>query len=211
MKHRHLLRTALIAATATLGLLGPVSVATAASPAPEMSVTITDGLKTVESGTKVTYTTEVKNLGVQPVDAKVVLTVPSYVSVKSGGGGTVKKSDTTWSITVSPRKASTLELTGTIGTIPKTEVRVTAVASVYVEGVKPSPLIRTADANRIAGVADTPKPAPTDSSASASTPALGWVSAALITAGIVVLAAIIATVIIVRRRQNRSRRRRTGL
>lgn len=198
-----LLRTVGLAAAAALGILIGPAPASAASAAPEMSVTISDGVKTVKPGMGVTYTTKVTNLGADPVDAKIVVAVPSYVEIRDAGTGTVDKQTVTWTATVAPHETSDLKLTATIGDIPKDDVRVTAVASVYVDGVEPSPLIRSADADRIQGVADTP--APTASSASA-TASHGSATGTIVTVIVIVLvvllvAASVAALVIVRKRR----------
>lgn len=193
---------AVIGAAALIGAVGEALPAAAATP--ELSVTITDGHKTVESGEAVTYSTEVKNLGTDPLIAKVVVTVPGYVTAHAPDGGTVDKQDTTWAITVDPGKTATVKLSGKIGTIPKSEVRVTAVASVYVDGAKPSPLVRSADASRIAGVADTPPPASTEKASSKASSAAGWIIGGII-AAVVAIAAIAFALILIRRRSHRQR------
>lgn len=198
-----LLRTVGLAAAAALGILIGPAPASAASAAPEMSVTISDGVKTVKPGMDVTYTTKVANLGADPVDAKIVVAVPSSVEIGDAGTGTVDKQTVTWTATVAAHQTSDLKLTATIGDIPKDDVRVTAVASVYVDGVEPSPLIRSADADRIQGVADTP--APTASSASA-TASHGSATGTIVTVIVIVLvvllvAASAAALVIVRKRR----------
>jgi hypothetical protein len=188
-------------AAAALGVLGLLAAAPAASAAPQMSVTITDHVKTVKPGMSLTYTTTVQNMGPDPVDTKVVLTVPSYVKIEGARDGSVEKNAGTWTVTVEPHKTSRLQLTAKVGTIPESEVRVTTVASVYVDGVKPSPLIRTADANLIRGVADTPTPKPGTSSPAVQSPTIGW-TIAIVIAAVLIVAAIITTVVRVRRRRS---------
>jgi hypothetical protein len=201
------LRTIGLAAAATLGILIGVAPATAVSAAPEMSVTISDGVKTVKPGMGVTYTTKVTNLGADPVDAKIVVAVPSYVEVGDAGTGTVDKQTVTWAATVAPHETSDLKLTVTVGDIPKGDVRVTAVASVYVDGVEPSPLIRSADADRIQGVADTPAPKASTAPATASH---GSATGTVVTVIVIVVVAILvvaAAVVTVMFRRRRVRRR----
>jgi hypothetical protein len=187
-----------------VGLLMALAPAAAASSAPEMSVTISDGVDTVTSGTALTYTTKVENLGADPVDAKVVLAVPSYVKIEDPGTGRVDHDTSTWTVTVAPGATSTLKLTAKVRSIPASEVRVTAVASVYVDGVTPSPLIRTADADHITGVADTPHATPAPRSAVTPQWDNAW-TAVIVFAALLIAAALVALVIARRRTAHRHR------
>ena len=199
-----LLRSLGLTIAVACSVVAGLAAAPAATAAPQMSVTISDGVKTVKPGIGVTYTTEVENMGADPVDAKVVLTVPTYVQIEGAGDGTVEKSSSTWAITIAPHHTSALQLTAKIGTIPAGEVRVTAVASVYVDGATPAPLIRTADANRIQGVADTPAPRPDTSSPAAQPWPIGWIIAAITTA-LVLAAAIVVAILLIGRRRGTSK------
>ena len=204
--HRLRRSLGLISAAALSGLIA-FAAAPAASAAPEMSVTISDDVTTVKAGEALTYTTTVENMGADPVDVKVVVSVPSYLSIGDAGGGAVEKNATTWTITVAPHEKSSVKLAGKIGTIPKSEVRVTAVASVYV-GDAASPLVRSADADHIQGVADTPSPRASASSSAGQQGINGW-AIVIGVAAVIVLAAIITAVVVLLRRRSSSRPRRT--
>jgi hypothetical protein len=152
---------ALLAITATVSLASLVSLAPtvraatphAAAP-PGLSVTISDATAQTASKATLTYTSTLTNAGTRPVTAQLVLAIPSYASYAQAPGAAVDKQTATWPVTVAAGKAVTKRAAVTLGTIPKGEVRVTTLISVYLPGHPPTLLIRSAEANRIQGVTD---------------------------------------------------------
>lgn len=133
-----------------------VAVPAAAAPVPAgLSITLTDGVTQVRSDMDVTYTVKVGNAGGTKVTAKLVLTAPAYATLSRAAAAGTGKHIVTWKITVPAGKAITRTASAHIGTIARTDLRVTTLASLY-QGKSSSgvPLIRTADANSIAGVTD---------------------------------------------------------
>jgi hypothetical protein len=155
---RGLSAAALLPITATVSLVSLAPTARAATsqaaPPPGLSVTISDATAQTASKATLTYTSTLTNAGTRPVTAQLVLAIPSYASYAQATGATVNKQTATWPVTVAAGKAVTKRAAVTIGTIPKGEVRVTTLISVYLPGHPPTLLIRSAEANRIQGVTD---------------------------------------------------------
>lgn len=133
-------------------LLFPIGAAAAAQPEAQLAITLTSGVETVADGDAVTYTAEIRNGGAT-VNARVVLAPPGYVALGQADGATIEDNEATWSLPLAGASTTTLEISARISEIPDGEARVTALVSVYV-GDSTAPLIRTAVANAIEGVAD---------------------------------------------------------
>jgi hypothetical protein len=141
---------------------GPVasaSAATTAAPPAGLSIAITDHVSEVQPGSAVQYTATVTNLGARAVTGTLAVTVPDYAKAS---GDTAS-----WTVTVEPGKTASRTLDATIGTIPKGEVRVTALATLFARGSSTQILVRSADPDLIKGVRD---PAQTVRPAAASAP-----------------------------------------
>lgn len=201
-----ILLNALTASIAGLLLLG-VPAAHADAPPAQLSVTLKNSEKTVTTGDKVTYTGKVANLGDNGADLKVVLQAPAYVKLTKAGGAKVEKNEATWTTTIAPGKTASFTAEASIGSIPRNERRVTTLASVYVGGGA-APIVRTANASFIAGVADTPGGKAThtpvaSSSGSASAATWAW----LVGAAVLVILVIAAVILLIRGRRAGGRRR----
>ena len=149
---------ALLAVAAAL-VAGPA--AAAAAPVPTgLSITLADGRSQVHSDQDVTYTSRITNAGSRKVTGSLVLTVPSYVKIDKTRGATLRTAGLVWHVSVPAGKSVTRTVSAHIGTIPKDQLRVTTLASLY-KGKRTNgvPVIRTAVANRITGVPDPAAPA----------------------------------------------------
>lgn len=208
---------ALILAPITINTVFSASAtATPAAPAKAapvgLSVTISDGVKQVHPNLDVTYTAKLSNSGTKPVTANLVLTVPGYLTYRDTAGAKVSKQDAEWPVTVAAGQSVTKKVTARIGSIPKAERRVTSLATVYTGKTTGVPLIRSADASSIAGVADLPntaKATPADGKTSASHSDGShrpWLLGSSI--GVVLLAVLAASAVYLRRRGTPGRRRR---
>jgi hypothetical protein len=192
---------ALTSATLAVGLAaivaGPVasaSAATTAAPPAGLSIAITDHVSEVQPGSAVQYTATVTNLGARAVTGTLAVTVPDYAKAS---GDTAR-----WTVTVEPGKTASKTLDATIGTIPKGEVRVTALATLFARGSSTQILVRSADPDLIKGVRD---PAQTARPAAASAPTVfnaGIVFAVIL---LVVVALGVASAFWIRRRRARRR------
>jgi len=138
----------------------PLVPAAADTPAaPQLSVTMSNGTEVVHRGQTVTYATTVTNSGSDAVLTRVVADLPDYLTANSAKGAELTPHAARWTETLEPGAKKTFRVSASVGAIPKRDVRVTALASVYL-GEEKSPLIRTADADRIPGVADAPTEIP---------------------------------------------------
>jgi len=133
----------------------------AAAPAPVgLSITLSDSLAQVHSGQDVTMTARLSNAGTRPFSGHLVIEVPGYVHVTHAQGGKIVRSDVRWSVSVPGGKSVSREVKAHIGMIAAGQLRVTTLASVFAGKVSGVPLIRTADADLIAGVKDPARTVP---------------------------------------------------
>jgi len=140
------------AALTVLLALGPVAAAEAAPPA-GLSISIQRGGTEVHPGDRLTYTAIVRNDGTSPVEGRLVITVPDYLRVADAEGADRSGSDASWAVTVPAGAAVSEKLTGVLQRIPKGQLRVTTLVSLYL-GDQAQATIRSADAAVIAGVRD---------------------------------------------------------
>jgi len=145
-------RAVAVAVLAVLLVVAPVAAADAATPA-GLSVSIHEGSGEVHSGDRLTYTATVRNEGTSPVDGRLVVTVPDFLSVDDAKGADRAGSDTSWTVTVPAGGSVSKKLTGVVARIPKGQLRITTLVSLYL-GDETRPTIRSADAATIAGVSD---------------------------------------------------------
>lgn len=187
------LAAAIIAVTALPALvLAMGQPAAAASTDVRLSITLSTGAESVSDGDVLTYTAEIRNTGAT-VGARIVLSPPAYVTLEEADGAVVLENEATWSTALPGGATTTFEIPAKVGEVPSDEVRVTALASVYV-GDSSSPIIRTAVADRIEGVADEQVVASSDSPS-----ILLWAGA-----GLVVSLAAVAAVFWTRSRRGAS-------
>lgn len=164
---RRILSRAVLAALLSAPLLSvpllPVAAgsASAASAPPELSVTLSADEEVVRSGDEVTLTATVSNVGAAEMPVRVVLELPSYVSVTDAPDAEIDGTLATWQVTLGAAQQKAWETDVVIGSIPDGEVRVTSLLSAFL-GDQKRPLVRTAHAASIHGVADTPRPIPVD-------------------------------------------------
>ena len=172
-----------------------------------LSITIDDGAKQVDAHSSLSYKTVLSNDGAGAVSATVVIAVPSYAAIVKAGDGKVAGSTVTWPVTVQPGTKQAMTTSVTIGAIPHGQYNVTTLASVYLgDGVSGAPVIRSADSDRIPGVA---YPAVAKQTAPvAADPANGvaWVFPTVL--GVVALLVIGLVVVVVVNGQSHRRRRR---
>ncbi len=196
MSHRFFpLRRVLTAVALALPLLGTLGAAAATPPpsaAPDLSVSLASDADAVAAGDDLTYTAEIVNRG-EAVDARIVLEPPTFVELlKVDDGGTLADNVATWTSTLPAKATTTVTVTATVADIPGTERRATALVSVYVNGAT-TPLIRSASADRIAGVDDEPSTTPEPQ---------GMPPWALTAIGVVLaIAAVVIVVVVLRRRR----------
>lgn len=200
-------RPAVIGAALAVALTAPIASAAHAVPAAStsaaeaadelrLSVTLSDGVETVAAGDAVTYQAEVRNDG-DTIDTDIVIDAPGYVSLDEADDAVVDGHRATWSLAL-PHGTTTFEIPASIGEIPDGEVRVTTLLSVYV-GEATAPVVRTAVANRIAGVDDEPV-------ASAPVPIVAWV-----VGGVAILLALVAVALLIVMRRRRTARERSQI
>ncbi|HKC27033.1 MAG TPA: hypothetical protein VKB75_03380 [Jatrophihabitans sp.] len=146
-----------------LGVIGSlVMVATAAgwsssaaaAPSPvRLSISITDGVARIHH--KATYAATITNQGSAGENGTLLVTVPEYLRyTRVSGNGKITRTGVRWKVTVAAGTQLTERVTVRVTAIPKFAVRVTTLASFYLGRVSGTPVIRTADADRIAGVKD---------------------------------------------------------
>lgn len=127
----------------------------AAAPAANLSITLTDAAQQVTSEQDVTYVATVTNGGGERFAGRLVVDLPAYARVDDAHRGRVGKHAVTWNVRIAAGKSISRTVDVHLGRIPKGDVRVTTLASLFQQGgSKTLPLIRTADADRIAGVKD---------------------------------------------------------
>lgn len=189
----------------------PCPAAGAAGPTSpvRLSIALTDNHITMAAHSAAAYTATVTNSGIQAVSGTLVFAAPGFVQYPDAARhGMITKHDARWKITVPGGQSVTERVTVRVGTIPKSAIRVTSLASFYIGAASGSPVIRTADADRIAGVQD-PAPAPAitppaakpkTGSAGGGLGAVGW---SLIGGGALALVALVAGLGIRRRRARR--------
>ena len=208
MPHTTRTRVLLVLVAAFIGLgAAPPAMATE-NPPPGLSITIDNGRKSIAPRSDVTYATTVSNSGLEPVTTWVVVTVPSFATIKRAKEADVKGPNATWKIELEPGTKRTLTTAAKVGSIPDGLTRVTSLASVYLtKHTTGAPVIRSADADRIPGVAEPASPAlavtsKVSTSAYGTAPAL-WSGAGLVALGAVCIGLVVAS------RRRRSRRVRT--
>jgi hypothetical protein len=123
-----------------------------AAPPVGLSITLGDAVQQVHPHQRATYSVTLDNQGGRAVSGHLVLETPNYVVVSDRHG--TGKHQQTWSVTVPAGKSVTRTAAVRIGSIPPTELRVTSLAWLVRGRVGSLPLVRTADADRIAGVRD---------------------------------------------------------
>lgn len=207
--HKAVLRTAAAGLSMILLLTGATWSASAETP-PGLSITIDNGATETAPNSEVTYSTTLANSGTKSVVATIVVSVPAFATITKAPEGKIDGVDATWTVTVKPGAKKSVSTTAHIGVIPEGEYRTTVLASVYLgKTATGAPVIRSADADKIPGVAD-PVVGTAKSSqvTSANTTGQNWIlpTAIGVGAGIVVVAA--AALIIARRRRRVTRRRR---
>jgi hypothetical protein len=151
------LRLALAAALVLIATAAGWSIDVAsAAPAPvKLSITVTDEATLIHPKSATEYSATVTNQGSRSVRGTLVLTTPDYIRYAHvRGNGKITNGDVRWKIAVGAGQAVTERVTVRVRTIPKSAVRVTTLASFYLGGVTGTPVIRTADADRIPGVKD---------------------------------------------------------
>jgi hypothetical protein len=168
--------------------VGPMTAAQAVPPT-GLSISIRNDSSELHSGDSLAYTATVRNSGTTPVDGRLAITVPAYVRVTDATGADRSGADSNWTVVVPAGGSVTKKLVGVLGNIPKTEVRVTTLVSLYV-GDATQPVIRSAESDTIAGVKD-PAHAVNDQPAKAASSPIGWIGlgiGAIALIGVLVLA-----------------------
>jgi hypothetical protein len=160
--------------TAVLAV-GPMTAAQAVPPT-GLSISIHDGSSELHSGDKLAYTATVRNSGTAQVEGRLAITVPAYVHVTDAAGAERTGADSNWTVVVPAGGSVTKKLVGVLGNIPKAEVRVTTLVSLYV-GDATQPVIRSAESDTIAGVKD-PAHAVSDRPAESAATPIGWIGLA---------------------------------
>jgi hypothetical protein len=222
-------RLAALATSASLGLgfgaallvAGPAVAAPAAAAPAGLSISLSDGLTQTRSGSELTYTASIANTGTTAVKGTLQLSPPSYASYQNTAGAKLSKQLASWSVSIPAGKSVSKKVIVKLGPIPRGQLEVTTLASFYIGKVTGPPTVRTADADHIAGVSDTPrtvkpKNAPTTSlatnaaNAAPAAPAgksgsglAGWAIALIVIAGLVVVAAVGVGLVWLRRHRRR--------
>jgi hypothetical protein len=139
----------------TLFALGHIALAAAAPAPPQLSISLSDGRSAVDAHSADEYTITLVNRGTRAAHGTISLTAPSYAEYqKASGDGAITHGTVRWTITLGAGESRTEHLTVRLRTIPKSAVRVTTLASFYLGAGAGTPLIRTADADRVPGRMD---------------------------------------------------------
>jgi hypothetical protein len=172
-----------------------------------VSISITDGVSEVDSGSVVQYRATITNIGPAPVSGILTVTIPDYSKYVDPITADVSGDGASWSVTVDPGKSVSKKVKVTVGTIPRREVRVTTLATLTASDDPAHILVRTADPDLIRGVQD---PAHTVGrpKAGASDALAGTGIVVGVMAAVIVILAIVAIVWIRRRRTLPNRRGR---
>lgn len=182
-------------------LFGVAAMGIAAAAPPGLSVTIDNGQEEIPPNSETTYTAELSNTGPESVTATLVVTLPDYASVEESAGGAVSGQDASWTVTVDPGATEAVTVRASVGEIPEGLFRVTTLVSVYLGEVSlddapGSPVIRSADSDRIPGVidpstvsADTHEPIPKPD------PGVDLVSILVVGGGVAVMLALAALIL----------------
>jgi hypothetical protein len=177
----------------------------AAESTPALSITLDSPEGEVASGDELSYTATLANLGDGGFSGTVEVEAPSFVLVETADGADVSENVAVWQVDLSGVSTASFDFTVAVGEIPSDITRVTTLVSVYQPGAD-SPIVRTAHAARIEGVAEVPgngvTPAPSDdpNGIGAGGNSWGWILAgiaALMIVGVIVT----ATLLFLRRRR----------
>jgi len=150
---RRAIRVAVSAAVSVALLAGGPATAAAAAAPPGLSISIHNESGSVRSGDRLSYAATLRNDGTAAVDGRLVVTVPAYARITGATGGDLDGSDASWTVEVPAGASVTKKVSATVGDIPKGELRVTTLVSLYL-GDATQPAIRSAEADAIAGVTD---------------------------------------------------------
>ncbi len=167
-----------------------------------LSIAISDGVAEASAGSSLSYTVTVTNRGTASVTAELVITLPRYATYSAAKGAHIDKTNAAWQLTIAPGTSESRRATVDVGRIPKGEVRVTTLATLYASSDRAQILIRAADANTIQGIVDpahTVGQSPKKATITPNNPTLLIVSAAILA----VLLALVATGIVLLRRRKR--------
>ncbi|HWH25353.1 MAG TPA: hypothetical protein VNT53_01740 [Pseudolysinimonas sp.] len=191
------MRRAIAAVVLIAAFIGiPTTVAAAAAPA-GLSVSIGNESSDVHAGDTLAYTATVRNDGTEAVDGRLVISVPTYFRVTVAHDADRAGSDASWSVSVPPGGHVTKKLTGVLTKIPKGELRVTTLVSVYV-GDETKPAVRSAEADTIAGVTDTAHSVKEEAAKRPNGLPIGWIVGGV--AALALMGAAVAWWLVRRRR-----------
>jgi len=151
-------RRVVVAGALCVALALGTATAAAAAPPVGVSISINGGSAEVRAGDRLFYIATLRNGGTSAVEGRLVITVPDFVRVADAAGADRSGSAASWDVTVPVGGTVSEKLTGVLERIPKGELRVTTLASLYLAG-ETQPTIRTADAAAIEGVRDTARAA----------------------------------------------------
>jgi len=183
---RRAIRGALsVAVSAALLAGGPTVAALGAAPA-GLSISIHNDTGSVRTGDHLSYAATLRNDGTAAVDGRLVVTVPAYMRITAANGADLEGTDASWSVEVPAGASVTKNVSASLGDIPKGELRVTTLVSLYL-GDATQPAIRSAEADTIAGITD-PAHAEGDKAVDSSRP----LPSVLVWIGIGVVAILVA-------------------
>ncbi|HEX3680378.1 MAG TPA: hypothetical protein VHU90_11705 [Galbitalea sp.] len=143
-----------ITSAATAAAEIPAGEAQASVPPPGLSITLADGTAQTRSGATLTYTASVTNEGANPLEGTLEITIPAYATYTDTKSAPAKGPNISWPVTIGAGNRVSEEVTVNVGTIPKTEVRFTSIATLYAGLTGTDILVRTADPDAIRGVVD---------------------------------------------------------
>lgn len=136
-----------------MGAVGAMASVAAVADAPDVEVALVSDADGLADGDELVYTAVVTNRGAA-MQARVVLTPPSYITLGMlDRGGAIDQGAAVWMLPLAAGESTTIEVPATVGEIPDGERRATALISLYVDGA-PTPAVRSASADAIAGVDD---------------------------------------------------------
>jgi uncharacterized repeat protein (TIGR01451 family) len=98
--------------------------------APALSISVTDGRRTVQPGDLITYTIKIRNIGVTNAPGlKIVQTLPPGMKLISATGHAGSRpGQLTWQVSLRARHTDTFQVVGRVGKTPKQLLRLATVA-----------------------------------------------------------------------------------
>ncbi|NYJ20631.1 hypothetical protein [Glaciibacter psychrotolerans] len=211
-------RTTIAGVAAVFALWAGAAPALAVDTPVGMSVSITNSVAEATADSTMDYVTVLENSGPEPVDLRLVVTVPGYATIAAAPDATIDEHSATWAVTVEPGAPQTMTTSAVLTSIPAETLWVNVTADVFVEESQ-SAVIGSAAVTPVVGTEKARADAATASeqhfaAEAAATGVSGFfaspttVIAVIIVAGVLAIALTVASILL--RRMNRERARLAG-